>query len=349
MTFEFVFMFDLFDIFNIFNDNVVFKHKLLLALLLLIPLLVLYYYMQRRQRHATVRMSTLAAFSGGSSLRGRLRILLPILRILALTALIVALARPQSVHKEEEITADGIDIFLVMDVSTSMEERDFSPNRLEASKRVAIEFVENRKHDRIGLALFAGEAFTQCPLTTDHRVVNEFLATAKTRMLEGKTAIGTGLATAVNRIKDSKAKSKVIILLTDGINESGEVSPLEAAEIAKEMDVKVYTIAMLSNGLVGRRSMRESTSRYNQRVQYVNKIEQVLVNISKITGGRYFRATSSDALSNVYKSIDELEKTKIEVTTIKRHSEEFYPWIGWALLLLILELLLRYTVFRVVP
>ncbi len=343
-------MFDLSNIFNILNPNVAFKHPLLLLLLLLIPLLAAYYYFQRRKRYATVRMSSLSAFEGRSSWRGRLRMVLPVLRALAFSAMVVALARPQATLKEEDITAEGIDIFLVMDISSSMLARDFAPDRLEASKEVAMEFVDKREHDRLGLAVFAGEAFTQCPLTTDRSVVKSFLSELKCGPLEDGTAIGLGLATAVNRLKDSEAKSKIVILLTDGVNNAGEyVKPLTAAEVAREIDVKVYTIGVGSNGDAYAPIGRRGDGQYVFGFVRVEIDEKLLQQISDMTGGRYFRATNKEALAQIYGVIDQLEKTKIEVTTVKRYSEEFYPWVGLALLLLMLEVVLRYTVLRVMP
>jgi len=343
-------MFDLTNIFNIFNANVAFKHPWLLLLLAIIPLMAVYYYTQRRKRHATVRMSTLSAFSGQSSWRGRLRVVLPVLRALALAAMVVALARPQATLKEEDITAEGIDIFLVMDISSSMLARDFPPDRLEASKEVAMEFVDKREHDRLGLAVFAGEAFTQCPLTTDRSMVKTFLSELQCGPLEDGTAIGLGLATAVNRLKDSEAKSKIIILLTDGVNNAGEyVKPLTAGEVAREMGVKVYTIGMGSNGDAYAPIGRRGDGEYVFGFVRVEIDERLLQQISDMTGGRYFRATNKEALTQIYSIIDELEKTKIDVTTVKRYSEEFYPWIGLALLLLLIEVVLRYTVLRVMP
>jgi len=318
-------------------------------LLVLLPGLGAWYFFRRHERYATLKMPNLQVANGFTSLRGKLRVLLPVFRALAFTALVIAIARPQETLKEEDITADGIDIFMVMDLSSSMLAQDFKPDRLEVSKRVAAEFVTKREFDRIGLAVFAGEAFTQCPLTTDHRVVKEFLANLKCGLLDDGTAIGMGLATAVNRIKDSEAKSKVVISLTDGVNNAGYVKPITAAEIAREFDVKVYTIGVGSTGDALTPVSRRSDGRYIFGLARVEIDEQLLKKIAEMTGAKYFRATSAESLERIYAEIDKLEKTKIDVTSIKRYSEEFHRFAFMGLLLLVLEILLRYTVFRTIP
>jgi Ca-activated chloride channel family protein len=227
--------------------------------------------------------------------------------------------------------------------------QDFKPDRLEASKNVAIEFIGKRQYDRIGLAVFAGEAFTQCPLTTDHRVLIDFVEGLRCGILEDGTAIGMGLATAVNRIKDSQAKSKVIILLTDGVNNSGYVKPLTAAEIAKEFGVKVYTIGVGQEGEALTPISRRSDGRYVFGLARVEIDEELLRQIASLTGGKYFRATTARSLEAIYDEIDRLEKTEIEVTSVKRYSEEFYRFVWLAIFLLGLELLLRYAVLRTIP
>ncbi len=294
-------------------------------------------------------MPNLAAFKGINSIRGRLRAMLPLLRIFSVGFLIIAMARPQETLKQEDITAEGIDIALVMDLSSSMLAQDFKPDRLEASKRVAAQFIENRPHDRIGLTVFAGESFTQCPLTTDHRVVQEFLSNIKCGLLEDGTAIGMGLATAVNRLKESKAKSKVVILLTDGVNNAGYVKPLTAAEIAREFDVKAYTIGVGSTGDAYTPVSRRPNGQYIFGMAKVVIDEDLLKQIAEMTGGKYYRATSVQGLERIYADIDQLEKVEIETTTIKRYSEEFYGFALWGMLLLVLEVVLRYTVLRVIP
>ncbi len=330
-------------------DNIHFLHPYLLLLLLLIPALGAWYYFQRRRYYPTITMPRLHGFKGVAAIRGYLQWLLPVLRMLCLAALIIAMARPQEIHKEEDITAEGIDILLVMDLSSSMLAQDFRPDRLEVSKRVAAEFVDKRKYDRIGLAVFAGEAFTQCPLTTDHLVLKEFLTNLECGILEDGTAIGMGLATSINRLKDSEAKSKVVILLTDGDNNAGYIKPITAAEIAREYDVKVYTIGVGSRGKALAPVSRRSDGQYIFGLATVQIDEQLLEKIADMTGGKYFRATSAQALEKIYRDIDRLEKTKIETTTIKRESERFHRFALWGMIFLALELLLRYTLLRSIP
>ncbi|MFT4762012.1 MAG: Ca-activated chloride channel family protein, partial [Saprospiraceae bacterium] len=232
----------------LFFNNISFLNPEFFGLLLLLPAIGAWYFFKRKQHYPTLKMPNLDSISALNSWRGKLRGILPILRALAFIMLVIAIARPQETLKEEEIKAEGIDIFLVLDVSYSMLAKDLTPDRMEASKRGAIDFVEGRKHDRIGLALFGGEAFTQCPLTTDHRVVKEFLAGTKAGILGEGTAIGMGLSSAVNHIKDSESESKIIILLTDGVSNIGYIQPMTAAEIAVEFGVKVYTIGVGTKG-----------------------------------------------------------------------------------------------------
>lgn len=320
-----------------------------LLLLLLLPAMGLWYFYRRRQRYATLRMPTLEGIRGTLSIRGRLRALLPVLRGLALAALIIALARPQKVTQEEEVTAEGIDIALVMDLSSSMLAEDFQPNRLEVSKRVAADFVDKREFDRIGLVVFSGEAFTQCPLTIDHRVVKTFLGQLQCGLLEDGTAIGLGLATAVNRLKDSEATSKVVILLTDGVNNTGYQSPTLAAQIAQEFGVRVYTIGVGSVGETLAPVSRRSDGKFIFGIAKVEIDEDLLREIANMTGGQYFRATDEQSLESIYASIDKLEKTEMEVTTFRRHQEVFFPFALWGLIFLALELLLRYSILRTIP
>lgn len=259
------------------------------------------------------------------------------------------MARPQRVLKEEEIVAEGIDISLAMDLSSSMLAQDFQPNRLEVSKRVAADFVGQRQYDRIGLVVFAGEAFTQCPLTTDHLVLNEFLSKLECGILEDGTAIGMGLATAVNRLKESETKSKVVILLTDGVNNTGYQSPMLAAKIAKEYGIKVYTIGVGSIGETRAPVSRRSDGKYVLGLVRVEIDEALLQQIAEMTGGRYYRAVDEQSLEQIYASIDQLEKTKIEVTSFKRYSEEYYHFAFWGIVFLLFEVILRYTILRAIP
>lgn len=330
-------------------DNIQFIHPWFFLLLLLIPIGVIYKLFFDKKGRITLKMPSLRALEGEVSWRGRLRILLPILRIIAFAALVMALARPQSTLKEEEIKAEGVDINLVIDLSSSMLSRDFKPDRLEVSKRVASEFVSKRKHDRIGLTVFSGEAYTQCPLTTDHRVVQEFLASLKCGILEDGTAIGMGLGTAVNRLKDAEAESKVVILLTDGVNNAGYVKPITSAQIAQEFGIKVYTIGVGTKGQALAPVSRRANGTFVFDLSTVEIDEELLTQISEMTGGKYFRATTAEGLQRIYDEIDRLEKTEIEVTSIKRYSEEFHWFAMIGLIALILELLLRYSVLRTLP
>ena len=330
-------------------SNISFASPAWLIALLLLPAIAFWYWYKRKQHFVELTMPSLEALKGTTSLRGRLRAILPLLRALAYIALVIALARPQKTLKEEEIKAEGIDIALVMDLSSSMLAQDFKPDRLEVSKTVAAEFVDKRKYDRISLSAFSGEAFTQCPLTTDHRVVKEFLAGLQCGLLQDGTAIGMGLATAVNRLKDSEVKSKIVILLTDGVNNAGYVKPITAAEIAREFDVKVYTIGVGSLGDAMTPISRRSNGQYIYGLAKVEIDEALLKEIAKMTGGKYFRATNETSLEAVYTEIDKLEKTEIEVTSIRRYSEEFYRFAFFAMLCIFLEMALRYTLFRTIP
>lgn len=328
-----------------FND-INFLHPWFFLLLLLVPLVAYFRYQRKSEHHASMTMPNLASVKGIRSWKTTLQKWLPLFRALAFTALVFALARPQLTLKEEKVTADGIDIFLVIDLSSSMLAQDFKPDRLEVSKRVASDFVDKRPFDRMGLAVFAGEAFTQCPLTTDHNVLKDFIGELRCGLLDDGTAIGMGLATAVNRIKDSEADSKVVILLTDGVNNAGYVKPITAAEIAKEFNVKVYTIGVGTEGQALAPTSRRSDGRYQFSLTRVEIDEDLLSQIAEMTGGKYFRATNEKRLELIYAEIDRLEKTEIEVTTVKRYSEEFYRFVWLAVVLLVLEMLLRLTVLR---
>jgi len=330
-------------------DRIDFLNPEFLLLFLVIPAIAAWFFFKKEDPHVSLKMPTLAGIAGMSSIRSTLRRYFPLLRVLAFSALVIAIARPRQTLKEEDIKAEGIDICLVMDLSSSMLAQDFKPDRLEVSKRVAADFVEKREYDRIGLSVFSGEAFTQCPLTTDHRIVKEFLASLRCGILEDGTAIGMGLATAVNRLKESDATSKVVILLTDGVNNAGYIKPLTASEIAREFQVKVYTIGVGSTGDALTPVSRRSDGRYIFGLARVEIDEDLLRQIADMTGGKYFRATSAESLERIYAEIDQLEKTEIEVTTIKRYSEEFHRFALGGLLLLLLELLLRYTVFKTIP
>lgn len=334
---------------NLLGENIEFLHPAFFLLLLLLPVIGLYYARRRRQHYPTLRMPSLASVQGMQSWRGRLRALLPLFRILAAVLLIIALARPQQVLKEEEIEAEGIDIVLVLDLSSSMLAQDFEPSRLDVSKEVASAFVDKRPYDRIGLTIFAGEAFTKSPLTTDHQVLKEALRSVECGELQDGTAIGMGLATAVRHLEGSQAESQVVILLTDGVNNAGYINPEMAAQIAQKLGVRVYTVGVGSAGEALTPISRRSDGRYIYGMARVEIDEQLLMQMAEMTGGTYFRATSAQALQQIYDEIDQLEKSEIEVTVIKRYSEAFHPFVFWGLVLLLLEALLRYTVLRTIP
>ncbi len=330
-------------------EGYTFLHPYWLGMLVLLPALAYWKYRIGKNKTVRIALPTLAAFGNIRGVRTRLYPVVNVLRYLGLAALVIAMARPQLTLKEEVVRAEGIDIFLVMDLSSSMLARDFDPNRLEVSKRVAAEFVDKRPHDRIGLAVFAGESFTQCPLTSDHRVVKDFLVTLECGILEDGTAIGMGLAAAVNRLTDSKAESKVIILLTDGVNNTGYIDPMTAAEIAKEYNVRVYTVGVGTRGDALAPMRRRDDGRYIFGMARVEIDEKLLGQIASSTGGQYFRATSAESLENIYAEIDQLEKTEMEVTIFKRYSEEYVPWLLWGLGLLITVVFMDWTVFRKLP
>jgi Ca-activated chloride channel family protein len=329
-------------------EQVTFLHPYWFLLLLWIPLDILWHRWRGRNKDVRLELPSLEGLRHTSSWRTRLYPAIFVLRYAAFAALIIAMARPQKTLREEVVNAEGIDIFMVMDLSSSMLSRDFNPDRLSVSKRVASEFVSNRPYDRVGLAVFAGEAFTQCPLTTDHRVVKDFLQSLQCGVLEDGTAIGMGLAAGVNRLKDSDANSKVIILLTDGVNNAGYIKPLTAAEVAKEFGVKVYTIGV---GTIGDAlaPMSRRNGKYIFGVARVEIDEELLRQISQMTGGKYYRATSEESLERIYQEIDQLEKTKIEVTAFKRYSEEYHIWLRWGLALMLLGVTLQWSLFRTMP
>ncbi len=329
--------------------NVEFAHRPYLLLLGVIPLLVAWYIWRGRRRFGDMRVAESDAF--GASVVGFRHYLfhgLFVLRMVALAALIVALARPQSSSKGQNVTIEGIDVVTAIDVSSSMLAEDFKPNRLEAAKGVAANFVDGRPNDRIGLVIFGGESFTQCPLTTDHSVVKSLFKEVKSGVLEDGTAIGDGLATAVNRLRESRAISKVIILLTDGENNRGSVDPLSAAEIAKMYGIRVYTIGVGTNGT----APFPATDFFGRKVYQQMEVkidEETLTTIAETTGGTYFRATDNSSLQKIFQEIDKMEKSKIDVTDFQTRSEEFLPLVILAMLLIALEFILRTTVLKMLP
>ncbi|SFC98380.1 vWA domain-containing protein [Algibacter pectinivorans] len=329
-------------------EGIEFVNKEFFWLLLVIPLVVLWYILKNKKQTAELKISSLKGFKVTSSWLPKLRHLLFGLRLLALTLLIMALARPQSVDVSTKTkTTRGIDIVMAIDVSASMLAKDLSPNRLEALKKVASEFIMGRPNDRIGLVEYAGESYTKTPITSDKSIVLRSLKGIKyNNIIEGGTAIGMGLATSVNRLKDSKASSKVIILLTDGVNNSGFIDPKIASELAVEYGIKTYTIGLGTNGM----ALSPVAILPNGNFQYgriqVEIDEELLKEIAKVTGGKYFRATNNKKLEEIYEEINKLEKTEIEEFKYYNYEEKFRPLVILAGLLLLMELLLRYTVFR---
>jgi len=330
-------------------SKIEFAYPAFLYLLALIPLMITWYIWKGRKGSAPLKLSGFENLDEriGSS-RIWLRHLLALCRILAVALLIIVLARPQSSNQWEQVSTEGIDIVLCMDLSGSMRAMDFRPNRLEASKNVGIEFVNAREDDRFGLVVFAGESFTQCPITTDRAVVINFMKEVDFGIIEDGTAIGMGLATAVNRIKDSRAKSKVIILLTDGVNNRGDIGPLTAAEIAAGYEIRVYTIGVGSRGNAPIQ-VQDMFGRMVTRDMPVEIDEDVLKQIAETTGGSYFRATDNNKLREIYREIDQLEKTRLDVKHFSKKKEEYFPFLLAAMILLLFEILLRYTMFRTIP
>ena len=324
-------------------SNIEFAHPWVLLGLVVVPLMVGWWLWRYRKQDAAVQHSDIAVFDGvGRTLRARLRWLPYALRVVAVAAMVVALARPQSSLSRQEMTVEGIDIVMAMDISGSMLAEDFKPNRLEAAKRVAADFVEGRKSDRMGLVVFAGQAFTQVPLTVDHHVLLQQLGGVKSGIVRDGTALGDGLATAINRIKDSEAKSKVIILLTDGVNNQGSVDPLSAAEIAKLYGIRLYTIGVGSLGKAPY-PFRDQLGRVHYQNIDVEIDEPLMEQMAGMTDeGRYFRATNKKALQDIFTQIDEMEKSKIDVTQYAQKRDEQGGWLWMALVALTLELLLRW-------
>ena len=317
--------------------------------LLLIVLLAAFWYIRRGRRAFTeLRVPTLQPFSASSpGWKVRFRHLPAVLRLAALSLVILALARPQTSSEGEEVSTEGIDIVLVTDVSGSMLAEDFRPNRIEAAKAVAVEFVDGRPNDRIGFVVFAGESYTQCPLTLDHEVVKTLIAGVRSGLIEDGTAIGMGLATAVSRLKDSQSKSRVIILLTDGVNNKGAIDPMTAAGIASTFGIRVYTVGVGTMGMAPYPVQTPLGTQYRNVPVEID--EELLNNIAVQTGGTYFRATNNDKLRTIYAEIDRLEKTKIEVTQFRRHKEDFYSAGFLAGFLLLGEILMSLTLFRKIP
>jgi len=329
------------------NLNFQYLHPQFFWLFSLIPILIGWFYLVQNKRKTRLKLGYTAGLLQVKSWKTSAEKIVPVLRLLAISALIIALARPvtHSVTKKNK-TNRGIDILMAIDISASMLARDLSPNRLEALKKVAIDFVNKRPNDRIGIVGYAGESFTKTPITSDKEIIIKTIRELNYGELEGGTAIGMGLGTAINRIKDSKAKSKVIILLTDGVNNSGFVDPITASEIAKEYGIKVYTIGIGTNGMAMfpvAKNMDGSLVYQNQPVEID---EALLRQIAKETSGKYFRATSNTKLKAIYDEIDMMEKTISEEIKFENYDELYRQWVIIALALLVLEFLMRKTLFR---
>jgi len=319
----------------------------LFLLLLIIPAVV-WYVIKRKKRFATLQVSNSFAFKGlKPSWKERLEHVPFILRMLAFALIVLVLARPQSTNSWQNVSTEGIDIVIALDISSSMLAEDLRPNRLEAAKNVAASFINSRPNDNIGLVVFSAESFTQCPLTTDHAVLLNLFGGIKSGMIEDGTAIGLGLANAVNRIKDSKAKSKVVILLTDGSNNSGDIDPITAADIAKTFGVRVYTIGIGTRGKAPYPFQTAYGTQYQNIDVFID--EQPLRQIASTTGGIYYRATNNSKLKSIYNEIDKLEKTKMKVHEYSKKNEEYRIFGIAALLLLLMEIVLRNTVLRRLP
>ena len=330
------------------SSNFEFVNPELFWILLLFPLLLLWFFFKKNQQTAVLKISSLKGFDTSKNWLAKLRPILFVIRLVVLSLIITAIARPRTVDESTRIkTTKGIDIVIAIDVSASMLARDLKPNRLEALKKVASRFIQARPNDRLGLVEYAGESYTKTPLTSDKKIVLSSLKSIKyNTTITGGTAIGMGLATSVNRLKESRAKGKVIILLTDGVNNSGFIDPKIASELAVEFGIKVYTIGLGSNGM----ALSPIGILPNGSFQYGNiqvEIDEELLNqIAETTGGKYFRATSNTKLEEIYAEINKLEKTEIEETKYKSYNELFRPLILAALGLLLFELLLRYTVYK---
>lgn len=330
-------------------EGIEFLNKQLFWVFLAIPIALLWYIFKHNKQTAELKISSTKGFKTGGSILPKFRHVLFLLRLAALALLITALARPQTVDVSTKTkTTRGIDIVMAIDVSASMLAKDLKPNRLEALKTVAAEFIQGRPNDRIGLVEYAGESYTRTPITSDKSIVLRSLRDIKyNTIIDGGTAIGMGLATAVNRIKDSKAKSKIIILLTDGVNNSGFIDPNTASELALEYGIKTYTIGLGTNGMaLSPIAQSQATGQFQYGRVQVEIDEELLKEIAKVTGGQYFRATDNRKLKEIYKEIDKLEKTDVEEFKFYNYEEKYRPLVLLAGILLLIEVLLRFTIFR---
>jgi Ca-activated chloride channel family protein len=328
-------------------SNIHFAKPWFFALFAGLPLLVFFYLRPLARTQGSMLVSGIKAFGNGRTWKTLLRHVLFIFRMLTISCIIIALARPQTGSEQQLTTGEGIDVVFCLDISGSMLAQDFTPNRMEAAKQVVSEFIDNRPTDRMGLVIFSGESFTMCPLTTDHAVLKSQLYNVQSGLLEDGTAIGSGLATGVERLRSSVSKSKVIILLTDGENNGGLVDPNSAKEIAKSYGVRVYTVGVGTEGFAPM-PVQTSSGVIMQR-EKVSIDEKLLTQIANETGGKYFRATDNESLGSIYKEIDKLEKSKFEVTTFTHYTEKFFPFVLAAVMFLVLEWILRFTLFRKFP
>lgn len=329
-------------------SNIEFANPGFLYLLLLVPLMVAWYWFRHNRSIPELQVSGTEVFENSTrSFRHYLYHLLFVLRLVAVALLIVAFARPQSTTKRQNVSIEGIDIVLGLDISGSMLAQDLKPDRLEAAKNVSLDFFKGRPNDRIGLVVFSGEAFTQCPLTTDHVIIEDMMDDIKSGIIQDGTAIGDGLATAINRLKESQAVSKVIILLTDGQNNAGSIAPLSAAEIAKIYGIRIYTIGVGTMGVAPYPVQTPFGIQYQNMEVKID--EDLLKKVANMTDGKYFRATDNTKLKEVYQEIDQMEKSKIDVTEFRKRHEEYLRLAVIALILLALEGLMRFTLFRSLP
>ena len=328
-------------------NNFEFYNSEFLWLLILIPIVAIWHFLMRKKDTATLTIPSIKGFEKTSFL-SKFKVFLYVLRLFSLAAIIVALARPRNVSVSKKTKSNkGIDIVMAIDVSASMLAKDLKPNRLEALKKVAVEFIDRRPNDRIGIVVYAGESFTQTPITSDKGIVKRTISELKWGQLEGGTAIGMGLGSAVNRLKESTAKSKVIILLTDGVNNSGNIDPRTATELAKELGIKTYTIGIGTNGMADFPWSKDPrTGKLQYRKQQVEIDEDLLKEIASETEGKYFRATNNASLKEIYAEIDTLEKTKIEEFKYYNYQEKYRIFVFLGIGFLLLEFILKNTLFK---
>jgi Ca-activated chloride channel homolog len=328
-------------------DNIIFGAPMFFLLGLLLPIMIVWHIRKNNQQQAAVKVSSSKSFRRLRNWRVSFRHVPFILRLLAFVFIIVALARPQTKTEQQQTEGEGIDIVLCIDVSGSMTAQDFTPNRMEAAKKVAADFIDRRLTDRIAIVVFSGESFTQCPLTTDKAVLHASVDAIQNGLLQDGTAIGDGLSTSVDRLRSSKSKSKVVILLTDGENNGGLIGPDNAKEIAKAFGIKVYTIGVGADGYASKPEVTTVPNPVQQQKVAID--EKLMTAIATETGGKYFRARDNASLENIYKEIDNLEKSKVEIASLTRYTEKFFPFVMIALGLLLLEVILRFTVLKKFP